>query len=946
MKETRPDNSTQITGLSAQTVGYEALFAKLRDGETLVTGNSRLARFVRERYNQWRAGQGARSWRSPVVVSWNAWLDRLWETASLHDCPGAGRAVPGPRQLLSLWEQTLKTAPVRHSLLRPESLASHLQETRELIGEWRLDLNDPSWFGAGNENHVAFHHWNRVFESRCERGHWISPEDRLEPLCKAVKAGLLGPAGTVNLLGFDEFTPARAALLTAMGENGDRLIRLEITSMHKRAVLWKYRDGKHELRQMGRWVRHWFEAEPASTIGIVVPDLQNRRLEIDRMLQEILCPGRAETGRQPQPWNVSMGIPLASLPMIATAFDLLKLLDKRIDIQAIGRVLRAPWLRGGHDERNQRALLEKCLRENYPRQLTLNELAWRAAEVMTRDRGGAELPPDEQTPQAWNSPVFSGVLAMLQRFEQTSRGQRAASAWARDIDDLLTGLGWPLEGAHPQAGVEERGYDWQALQHWRDCLRELATLDATEQGLARAAAVSRLQQICRDRVFQPKTPEVRIQVLGLYEVNGLRFDHLWVLGLHNGNWPASARPNPFIPGRLQRDAGLPNSSPQRELDVARRVTRRLLETASDCVFSYPGQIDGEDVLPSPLLQDGGIETHDEPPAWQGPTWREVVYSAEKPQTGPLQPPGPLVHPTVRGGSSILKHQALCPFRAFASNRLGAEGLETPADGISPALHGSLVHRVLELFWRETRTQAALLAMDDATLGEKLRGHVESVTSADRGLRQRPAFRLVEAARIHRHVMNFLALEKQREPYEVIAFEKQIQPVINGQPIKLVIDRVDRLGDGEEIIIDYKTGAEDPKKWFGERPDNPQLPLYAISADKTPAAVAFGIIRDDGCLFKGVARRGGLLPDLPPNETKTTRYLVEAGRDLPATITAWRQVLERLVADFQSGVAAVDPKAGLNTCSKTWCELHSLCRVGELEQHRKSGRESDQREAPA
>lgn len=939
MTNARADNLTQIPGLLAQTLGYEALFTRLMAGQMLVTGNSRLARVLKSRYDQWRVGQGALQWQSPVIVSWAHWMDRLWEMASLHACPGAGRAVPGPRQLISLWESTLKTTSVKHSLLRPESLASQLQETRQLIGEWRLDLKDPSWFGGGNENHTAFQQWNRAFEQRCERDHWISPEDRLAPLADALKSGLLPPAATINLLGFDEFTPARAALLSALIENGNGLCLLRIEPRRERAVLWKYRDRKHELDQMARWVRHWFETQPDATIGVVVPDLQARRPEVERQLEEVLCPGH--TGLRSKPWNISMGIPLAGVPMIETAFDILKLLDRRIDIQAIGRVLRSPWLRGGHSERNQRALLEKCLRDNYPRQLTLGELIWRAAENTTKDRDGRDLPAEEHTPRAWNSPVFSAILAKLQRFERESGAKRTATGWARGIDHLLSSLGWPLEEELAPSTADERGYHWQALQHWRDCLRELATLDATEQGLTRAAAIGKLQQICRDQVFQPKTPEVRIQVLGLYEVNGLRFDHLWVLGLHNDNWPASAKPNPFIPGRLQQAAGLPHSSPQRELEVARTITRRLLETAPDCVFSYPGQLDGEDVLPSPLLESAAIDTQSEPPAWQGQTWRGVVAMAEKPQTGPLRSPGPLVHPTAHGGSSILRHQALCPFRAFASNRLGAEGLETPADGISPALHGSLVHRVLELFWRETRTQAALLEMDEATLERTLRGHVETVTNEDRGLRLRPAFRHVEADRIHRHVMDFLALEKQRERFEAIAFEKQIQTGINGLPIKLVIDRVDRVAPDEEIIIDYKTGAEDPKKWFGERPDNPQLPLYAISADKTPAAVAFGIIRDDGCLFRGVARRDGLLPDLPPKETKASRYLVEAGQDLPATISAWRLVLERLVADFQAGHAAVDPKAGLNTCTNTWCELQSLCRVGELEQQRKIDEDSPQ-----
>jgi len=946
MTDTHPDNLTRIPGLLAQTLGYDALFAKLRDGETLVTGNSRLARVLRNRYNLWRAAEGARSWRSPVIVPWSGWIDRLWEMAGLNACPGAGRAVPGKRQLTSLWESTLRSTAIRHTLLRPESLASQLQEARQLIGEWQVDLTDPSWFGDENENLAAFRQWNNEFDRRCEREHWISPEDRLAPLRSAVGSGLVQPGATINLLGFDEFAPARAALLSALVESGNRLIRLEIEPNHGRAVMWKYRDSKHELRQMARWVRHWFEAEPSSTIGVVVHDLQNRRAEVDRQLEEILCPGHVRNGPYSKPWNISIGIPLASVPMVETAFDILKLLDRHVDIQAIGRVLRSPWLRGGYSERNQRALLEKCLRDYYPRQVKFTELAWRAREIITKDRDGTELPPQEQAPQAWNSPLLSGVLSNLQSFEQASRGKRAASAWAEDIHRLLTNLGWPFAETLPSSGPEDQGYNWQVLQHWRECLRELATLDAVEQGLGRDRAVGKLLQICREKVFQPKSPDVRIQVLGLYEVNGLRFDHLWVLGLHNDNWPASARPNPFIPGRLQRAAGLPNSSPQRELEVARRVTRRLRETAPDCVFSYPGQADGEDVLPSPLLESDDVDTLTEPPAWQGPAWREVVSTADKPQTGPLQSPGPLTYPTTRGGSSILKYQALCPFRAFASSRLGAEGLETPADGISAALHGSLVHRVLELFWQEIRTQSTLLELDETTLGERLRVHVEAVTGEDRGLRQRPAFRHVEADRIHRLVMNFLALEKQREPFEVIAFEQKIQTAINGQAINLVIDRIDRVESGEQVIIDYKTGSENPKHWFGDRPENPQLPLYAVSAEETAAAVAFGIIRDDGCLFRGVVQRQALLPGLPPKETNTTRYLVEAGRDMHATVSEWRRVLERLVAGFQAGEAAVDPKAGLNTCRNTWCKLQSLCRVGELEQQRKLDRQGQRQEPTA
>ena len=931
MTHSDSDISAQVPGISAQILDYVSLFARLQAGHTLITANSRLSRVLTGQYNQWRIYQGDRQWQSAKIVSWNLWLDKLWETASLQGIPETGRAVPGNRQLISLWETTLKQEPLANRLLRPESLANQLRNTRKLITDWQLDLRDPAWFGDENENHAAFKQWNTAFEKRCTQGNWISPEDRTALLCKAINDDTLSLAETIDLLGFDEFDPGQAELLDALIRNGNPVCYVAIESRQNEAVLLKCRDSKNELQQMARWVRYWFEKEPRASIAVVVPDLQSRRQVVERQLMEILTPGSKPNGGQEKPWNISMGTPLARVPMVETAFDLLTLLDTRIDIQDIGRVLRSPWLRGAKDERNNRAMLEKCLRDHYPRQLKLSEIKYRASEIRKHDRQHNELPEDEHEPQPWNCPELDTILAALIRFERESKGTRPASKWAETFDRLLVSLGWPLAEELP----EEHDHNWQALQAWRDGLRELSSLDATIPGLGRAAAINQLKQICREKIFQPHSPAAAIQILGLYEISGLRFDHLWVVGLNNDNWPPSARPNPFIPGKLQQAAQLPNSSPQRELSVARTITRRLLETAPDCVFSYPGQIDGEDVLASPLLDNIKINQQADVPTWQADNWQETVARAEKPQIDPLLMPGRLVNNTARGGSSILKHQALCPFRAFASNRLGADSLETPVDGISAKLHGSLVHSVLEYFWTETRTQSGLLELDEEILSARVRKYVDFVTSEERGLQQRPAFRVVEADRVYRLVMDYLELEKQRESFEVVGFEREIQPEIEGQPVRLFIDRVDKLSSGDEIIIDYKTGRVDPRKWFGHRPEDPQLPLYAISAEKTPGAVVFGIIRDDGCLYKGVVKQGGLLPGLPPRQDSRTSYLVEAGQNMSATIAGWRQILHHLMTDFLAGHAPVDPKAGTRTCDNSYCELHSLCRIGELEQRWKT-----------
>lgn len=930
------DVSTQITGLSTQMLDYQSLFTRLRAGHTLITGNSRLTRVLTTQYSQWRVNQGDRQWPSPKIASWNKWLEKLWETASLQGSPGTDRAVPGNRQLISLWESILNNEPLAHDLLRPETLANQLRDSRKLVVDWQLDLAHPAWFGDDNENHVAFYQWNKAFEQRCEKDRWISPEDRTALLVRTIKEIGLELPGKFDFLGFDEFNPAQSALLSALVDVGKKVCCLSIKPRQKKAALLKCRDSNSELQQAARWARYWLEKNPGSSIAIVVHKLEERRREVERQLGEILTPASSTANQQAKPWNISMGTPLTCLPMIETAFDLLRLLDRRVDIQNVGRILRSPWLKGAISERNSRALLEKRLRDKYPRQLRLAEVEYRSREINTHEQHGEHCSKEPYEACAWNSPVLTGILNTLIRFEAGHRGLMPASAWAEAFDGLLADLGWPLadEKQCQQAGIDN-SENWQALQDWRDALRELASLDATLSRLNRNTAIKQLKQICRDKIFQPGTPPASIQVLGLYEVNGLRFDHLWVVGLHNNNWPGCANPDPFIPGRLQRQVQLPHSSPQRELKVARIITQRLLETAPNCVFSYPAQLDGEDVLPSPLLDVDQIDRVSNIEVWDGKDWRSTVAKADKPGIHTLAMPGKLQHGSARGGSSILKHQALCPFRAFASNRLGAEGLETPPDGISPMLHGSLVHEVLEGFWKETKTQAALKRLDETGTRARVRKHVDRVTNENRGLKQRPAFLGVEADRVFRHVLDYLELEKQRESFEVMGFEQEILPDIAGQTIRLIIDRIDKLQSGDEIIVDYKTGNVEPGKWFGERPEEPQLPLYAISAEKIPAAVVFAIIRNDDCQYKGVVKREGLLPNLPPKANQTNQYLVDAGNEMPATIENWRQILHRLMADFLAGDAAIDPKDGTRTCQKSYCELQPLCRVGELDQFRKT-----------
>jgi hypothetical protein len=127
-----------------------------------------------------------------------------------------------------------------------------------------------------------------------------------------------------------------------------------------------------------------------------------------------------------------------------------------------------------------------------------------------------------------------------------------------------------------------------------------------------------------------------------------------------------------------------------------------------------------------------------------------------------------------------------------------------------------------------------------------------------------------------------------------------------------------------VIIDYKSGAGErraPGAWSGARPDEPQLPLYALAETKPLAGLFIAHVRPGRPGFSGVARAAGIVPDVGGDaEGAGTMPRVNELR------ARWRESLERLAADYAGGDARVDPKHGWQTCRR--CELALLCRVAE------------------
>ena len=828
---------------------------------TVVTANARLSRQMRCDYDAERRRQGLPVWESPDILPRGAWLERMWQDCAYRD-PFGTPILLSAVQEEALWEQSIAGSVAADALLDLPATVSAAAQAWSLVHAWEARCETAEFLGLHDP--AAFLDWMSAVERKLRESGWITASQLPRALLDRVTAGTVVP-GALFYAGFDEPSPADRRLFDACRAPAWKG-GFAITQQPQRRM--GLRDTAEELTRAAAWARRKLEADPEARIGVIVRGLAGLSAATERIFDDIFH-GRLDFTRDTAAaaFHISAGAPSSDVPLIGEALLILGL-KSGLRIGEAGMLLRSPFLRidKGHASRLYAELRRQGIEE-----ISLQVEAVRRA-----------------------------FPAMAQAAEE-GRERQHPSEWSRAFSKLLQRAGWP--GDRPLNSAEH-----QAVEHWKNLLSEFASLDMVLPRMTYGQALQRLRRIARDRRFAPRDEGSPVQIMDMLEAAGSQFDALWIAGLQGAVWPEAPRPNPFLPLSLQRSAGMPHSSPERELSYARRVTERLLASATEVVCSYPLFCGEERLRVSPLIETlpeaSQLEIFFESPLHR-------IFSAASPLE--VQPLGqaPVLAPGAlqSGGMRVLADQAACPFRAFAMHRLRAREYDAPDIGISPSERGNIAHEALEYFWRDVGSRRELLARPAEEIDAAIESCVNAALDSRLSRRQKNTSlersRALEQDRLQRLLGEWLQMERTRSDFEVVERETPRRIDAGGLHLDLKVDRIDRLPSGRYVVLDYKTSDNlKVEDWEGERPDAPQLPLYAVKSGRDVEGVYYA--------------------KLVPGDTK---LLGHEGEALAWRVPEWTKVVDRLGANFLRGDAAVDPKYAGKTCE--FCDLHSLCRIAEV-----------------
>lgn len=879
----------------------------------ILTVNQRMARTLLQEYSQWQLSRDTSVWARPAIFTPAAW----WQRCLLQNAAGGNLLNHAQQQ--AIWRRIIRNDLKQHkyALLQVDATVKQALKAYASLCDYLIDPDAtspshdiPYVYSAVTPEEQAFKRWYCAYVKYCAAHDYMDLQ-RLGMYVQELfsQGGMSSPA-ELWLVGFDEVSPQLRAFTHTLAQLGTRIVEPDIEHKNSISEVYACADPTAELELVAHWA--YTHIACGHNVGVIVPELERYQSSIERVFK------RYETtfGIENIELNLSVGQPLSQYGVIQAALRLLQVEDP-IDLDQFGYLLRSPWFSGGQHRMDEHALAEAFLRTCARPRANIDTYA-----RLLRQKNHL------------NAGIESICIALKHLVDIKER--KTPAAWLETFSETLLQVGWP--GDYPPDSQT-----YQVLRAWEEQILPLfVSLTPVAPTMSRMEAARQLQRLCADSVFQAAAVDKRLHIVGLLEGVALACDAVWVTGLHDQVLPSALNYNTFIPVEIQKRYAMPRASMEREIEFCTRLMQQLRALAPEVNFSYARCAeDGSVRGASPFL-----------PAAQPGTevWLKsaLQLTAEHQDGEPIQLEQILDHDglsldadagdadvdsggehfisappyAVKGGTYLLKEQAMCPFRAYAHFRMYVRALEVPAEGVDMRVRGSLLHLLLQYFWEEVKTQEQLLQLSIEQCRSQLSRHCEAIMQNNKHAYVPLNLHKLESNRLVELALEWLEIDKVRPAFRVLSVEEREVLEVGPLHINAIADRVDEiLPNAGMVLLDYKTGSVALKDILGEHLLEPQLPVYALYGQQQPV-VGFAIaqVRTGACALKGACVNIGGADDerLCPLPLKGMEMA-----EWDAACAQWRAKLDALTQDIAAGRADVAPVQE-SVCQ--FCDLSALCRI--------------------
>ena len=902
--------------MSVTRFNIEPFLNTLQQQRTVLTPNNRSVNAILQEYGNYQ--RGSRAWLRPPVFAIDIWLQQLWTAAAANGIePFDQLRLLDRFSEQCIWTKQLDASSEQYPLLNTGLTANPVARSYHLSSQWLLFEDAALAEQQHAQDFSAFLTWCAQYRAYCKANQLIGLSDaiallldRLDDLEPLLPESLL-------LVSFTEPPPLYERLFDALAtridvqrfsraesktEAGDLLFSQTSTSPGKFGR-YQFPDLETEARACVDHCLEQARLDDGKHIGIIIDQGKNHefvlRKAFDRRLKMSHCDFSPDSNPQ---FNLLQGSQLlADAKRVELAVKLIELNHRQVDTEKFCHLMQSAQLAGTAEELQQRIKLQLVLRRKLASTTRLSSLR----TIMNRDSSNYHCP---------------GLADQLLQFTELARrcpSHQMLQAWINLFKQQLTVFGWP--------GTTSSTVELRDGVQWEQALDQLAATSAihgkVDFGSALRILKLLLKQIPRR---QPFDSNLNISLMSLEEAQDFDFDTVWLLATDNNSLPSPVNPALFLPRSIQQRLAMPGSSSETQLQMCKAQLTRLSRQTAHLIISHHEYEDDLQLSCSPLIDK--LTTT----PWPGHSDSAASLQGERAVTlEQLQEPLwlPLEADIDAGGTGLLSNQSNCPFRAFARYRLGAEQLPAIQQGLNPMVRGSALHLALDRLSEELDT---LEKIQQCPADERRQIIATSIEPAISQLRDQlpdimtPAFAALERQRLSTLLEGFLDYETDRPEFTVSATEQSLSWSHSRLALKFRIDRIDQLGDGSLALIDYKSGKKFNYRWFDDRPDDLQLPLYqlALSAasDNVIATLIYQVNIDGVSLF-GPTDNELIHPGL--KLLAKTRSFNGSWSELQER---WEHIVFALAEEFEQGLLAVAPTRGSQTCQ--YCELPALCRINE------------------